>query len=108
MIVISDMPVTAQPSSFSWQSPEVILRTTNSGEPVLSPYWSCTVSYNMLSSHVYEKLMMLLGQRVRITLPHPYTGKQTEFEGYIESIGVRIGHCSVEGVDITISAIVVQ
>jgi len=107
-MIVNDGLLSATPTSYNWSSPEVVLRAT-SGEPVLSPYWSCTVSFAVLSLPVYMKLMSLIGTQISISLPHPVTGENELFQAWVDGVGVRYDRCgSVEGLDIELSGIVVH
>ncbi len=107
-MIINGRFIAATPTSFNWRSPEIVMRAV-SGEPVLSPYWECTVGFSTLARPVYALLLSLIGQAVEVELPHPVTGEQQLFGCYLDSVELRYDRfLGVEGVDITFSGITVE
>lgn len=107
-LAIDGVTIPIRPDTVSWTPPRVVGRD-GEGAPVLTPTWSCTLSFPLTTergsySWWYEAWD---GEHHTFSLPHPVFGRVFAV-GYIDQITPRLDNRSscdaaVIGLDITLS-----
>lgn len=114
-VTLNKVVTEMQPTNVNWSDPP-ILGESGEGMPLRGPYYSCTLSFARVQRVLLQRWRdaQTSGTPVSsIWLPHPDTGKITEFtDVYIHAIrqrqNTRSSRGYVQGVDIKIERIEVS
>ena len=104
-IAIDGVILAMQPDSIDWQ--RRIFGTTGLGQPVHSPYYTCILGFSRTTVVELEEWHRILGEFITIHLPHPKTGKMTEYTDVVvraieERMNIMNNDSTLSGVDITL------
>jgi len=80
-----------QPQSINWEPPAG-MGNDGQGAPVYGPYWSCSLGFSYLTLTEYDRWHAAVdGDAHTVTLPHPITGRMTDFTSvYVAHVTPRL------------------